>query len=74
MRYRKDKMEIRGKYLAWSIIHLIFFINLVFVDYNAETLDQWVFIIILYFIFGGCFIKNTEKAFVKNEPKGVRKR
>ena len=56
-------MEINGKYLGWSIIHLILFTYMVFVDFGANSLLDGIFLMSLMLFFGWRFVENMEKTF-----------
>lgn len=51
--------ENQGNYLAWSIIHLIFFIYMIFNDFGYSNFSGKLTLIILTGFFGWRFIDNT---------------
>ena len=58
----KSKTKINFKYLAWSIIHLLLFVDVMFSDSTAKIEDGSLFFIIgLLFFFGWRFIENMKK-------------
>jgi len=56
-------MKTNGKYLAWSIIHLILFIYMIFYDFGYNNFSGGFVLIILTMFFGWRFIENMKVAF-----------
>lgn len=56
---------IKGKYLAWSIIHLNFFLYIGWVDLGLTKYIEALGVLALQIFLGWRFIENMEEAFGK---------
>lgn len=61
---RRSKMtEIKGKKLAWAIIHLQFFLYIGWVDFGDISNGFSLFLIMIMFFLAWRFIENMGEAF-----------
>ena len=56
------RIKVKGKYLAWALIHFSFFTSTLF-QYEPEEIWMALFLILMLFFFGWRFIINMEIAF-----------